>query len=409
MLGVYALINESRGHGPSAFNTAAKNPFVRFPLFLMGMYAGLLALRHPLPPSLSPSLPHEAATPPMGMPPVKTPRRGRMAGNDGALLPSLPPFLDGNEEARVTAAGGGGGGGGGEAAEDNGQEKEEQKEERMEEAWEGIDLNQQQQQNSAPHISQEGLELTQRANGPPRASISVAHTAKTLMADEQQSSEQEDPIPWPASFLGFPLPASLLKHLPSLPPSLSFFSLGPHTPSWWSRKATREGIALCALTLLIGTGESIVAALSPTHTGFQATLWWQALVPFAQLNILVALTREGGRADGKVGWAKLALMTPFAQWLGEISMTLYLSHLSVIRYVALAAHPRVVSTLWRCVMEGEEGLEGGRDAAMCAQAQAEGKFMPVWTTAIVVPVSLLLAEGLRRYVEVPARQALRAK
>ena len=323
-----------------------------------------------------------------------------MAGDDGGLLSSLPPSLDGIEEARVMAAGGGGGGGG--------QEEEEQKEERMEEAWEGIDLNHQ-QQSSPPHVSQEGLELTQHANSPPRVSISVTHTAKTLMDEHPQPSEPEDLMPWPASFLGFPLPAFLLKHLPSLPPSLSVFSLGPHTPSWWSRKATREGIALCALTLLIGTGETIVAALSPTHTGFQATLWWQALVPFAQLNILVALTREGGRADGKVGWAKQALTTPFAQWLGKISMTLYLSHMSVIRYAELATHPRVVSMLWRCLLEGKEGLEGGRDAAMCAQAQAEAKLMPVWALAIVVPVSLLLAEGLYRYVEVPARQALRAK
>lgn len=278
----------------------------------------------------------------------------------------------------------------------------------MEEAWEGIDLNQQ-QQSSPPHAPQEGLELTEQAGSPPRISISVAHPAKTLMADEQQPSEPEDLMPWPASFLGFPLPASLLKHLPSLPPSLSSFSLGPHTASWWSRKATREGIALCALTLLIGTGESIVAALSPAHTGFQATLWWQALVPFTQLNILVALTREVGRADGKMGWAKQALMTPFAQWLGKISMTLYLSHMSMIRYAALAAHPHVVSTLWHCLLEGKEGLEGGRDAAMCSQAQAEAKVMPVWATAIVVPVSLLLAEGLYRFVEVPARQALREK
>lgn len=81
----------------------------------------------------------------------------------------------------------------------------------------------------------------------------------------------------------------------------------------------------------------------------------------------------------------------------------------MIRYAALAAHPHVVSTLWHCLLEGKEGLEGGRDAAMCSQAQAEAKVMPVWATAIVVPVSLLLAEGLYRFVEVPARQALREK
>lgn len=34
--------------GMRAFTTATMNPLTRFPLFLMGIYAGLLALRHPL-------------------------------------------------------------------------------------------------------------------------------------------------------------------------------------------------------------------------------------------------------------------------------------------------------------------------------------------------------------------------
>ena len=213
--------------------------------------------------------------------------------------------------------------------------------------------------------------------------------------------EGDADMPWPISFLGFPLPAFLLRCPLSLPPS--FREARCCTCASWSQSATRYSLLLCLFTLLIGAAESAYAGTTPEHTGFQATLWWQALVPFTQLHILMALSRTGTDS----GWAKRALMTPGAQWLGGISLSLYLSHMSVIRYVALLAHPRAVTTLWQCLLDGEEA--GEQSSLTCARAREEGQLFPIWATVIVVPVSLCLAEGLHRWVEVPARRALRAR
>lgn len=51
----------------------------------------------------------------------------------------------------------------------------------------------------------------------------------------------------------------------------------------------------------------------------------------AQLTVVVALTRDGG-----VSLAGKALRTPLAQWLGRLSMALYLVHMPVIAYLCLA-------------------------------------------------------------------------
>ena len=120
-----------------------------------------------------------------------------------------------------------------------------------------------------------------------------------------------------------------------------------------------------------------------------------------QLNIIVALTRDGGTS-----LASHVLLTPFSQYLGKISLTLYLIHMPVMRYVSLMFNSQAVPVLVHCY---ELDTLGEEQKNACLNAMNEARSFPVWYTAIAVPLSIVLSEVLYRLVEVPARKALRAK
>lgn len=282
MFGWYLLFQDAFGGGTPAFNTAGKNPISRFPLFLMGMYAGLLALRHP----------------------------------------PAPP----------TAA------------------------------------------------------------GAPTAVVVPAAEAQDTMA---AAATAKDEMPWPSCFLGLPIPP-----LPCLA-RLSGALAAPTTQSGWARKASWESAAILVLSIAIGVGETLFALHSPTHAGFQAQLWWQAVVPMVQLNIIVALTRDGGSS-----LASKTLLTPLSQYLGKLSMTLYLIHMPLMTYVSIMFHPGTVPVLMHC--QNLDSL-GEEQRAACLSAMNDAHIYPLWYTVIVVALAIVLSEILYRLVEVPARKALRAK
>jgi len=103
----------------------------------------------------------------------------------------------------------------------------------------------------------------------------------------------------------------------------------------------------------------------------------QEVFPFTLLQIIVGLSlaeQEG-----------TAVTTRFLNWpsmlfLGRISMSLYLVHQPVIQYIAWIARP---DQTWN---------------------EALPTPMPAWGAAIAIPVSLVLAVLLERYVETPARR-----
>lgn len=124
-----------------------------------------------------------------------------------------------------------------------------------------------------------------------------------------------------------------------------------------------------------------------------------------QLNILVALTR-----DGRLSLASKALGTRLAQWLGKISMDVYLVHWPIIAYTALALHGgHRFETLLNCygVMDEREADPERYD--QCLQAMAEAKRFPPWGVCIILPLSLAAGELLYRYVNEPARKLLRSQ
>jgi peptidoglycan/LPS O-acetylase OafA/YrhL len=126
-----------------------------------------------------------------------------------------------------------------------------------------------------------------------------------------------------------------------------------------------------------------------------------------QLNILVALTQ-----DGRLSLASRALRTRLAQWLGKISMGVYLIQWPLIAYTALALYgPRRFEALRNCY-----GVVGDRQEASdpehydeCMQAMADAKRFPPWGVVVILPLALLAGEALYRCVEEPARKWLRSR
>jgi len=108
--------------------------------------------------------------------------------------------------------------------------------------------------------------------------------------------------------------------------------------------------------------------------------WWmQGVFPFTLLQIIVGLSLA--ERDGTCLTARFLNWPPML-FLGRISMSLYLVHQPVIQYVAWIARP-------------EQTWNGALPTPM-----------PVWGNAVAIPMSLLLAVLLERYVETPARRYL---
>lgn len=113
----------------------------------------------------------------------------------------------------------------------------------------------------------------------------------------------------------------------------------------------------------------------------------------AQLNVVIALTRDGAKS-----WASRALQTPLAQWLGRLSMVIYLIHYPLIYYLAFALHGSSVNH-WSC------GPDEPVD--VCYSRFLAKQVIPLWGVAAVSGATLVLAELVYRVVEVPARRCLR--
>lgn len=113
----------------------------------------------------------------------------------------------------------------------------------------------------------------------------------------------------------------------------------------------------------------------------------------AQLNVLVALTRDGGKS-----WASRALQTPLGQWLGKLSMVIYLIHYPLISYLAFVLNGSRVNH-WACGPDEAEDV--------CYARYVAKQVIPLWGVAAVSGATLVLAELVYRVIEVPTRRCLR--
>lgn len=121
------------------------------------------------------------------------------------------------------------------------------------------------------------------------------------------------PLPWPNTWFGLPLCCT-----PCCP---------PQDAEEWAGVATWQSVYILFLFLSIAAGESALYLGTGGGT-LNAGVWLQGWVAMTQLMILMAITRDWG-----LSLASKALRTPFALWLGKISMAVYLIHWPVIYYL----------------------------------------------------------------------------
>lgn len=93
-------------------------------------------------------------------------------------------------------------------------------------------------------------------------------------------------------------------------------------------------------------------------------------------------------------------------------MNIYLIHYPLLGYLALALHSSQAKDLLNCYNLVEAGAEGVAEgealrAAQCQVLIKEVRELPWWSVFVVLPLAVVLGEALARWVEEPARRALR--
>lgn len=170
----------------------------------------------------------------------------------------------------------------------------------------------------------------------------------------------------------------------------------------WSNRCLRA----CQLFLIATASISFVDALVRYQSGdVDATIlgawWYQAIVPFIQLEIIVGLTRLND-ADSVV---KTFLLHPYTQYLGKISVCIYLIHWVLIYYLcwSIEGAPLKWPSSYEC--------EDGPDHEQCVNKLDNfynARKIPLWGIIVVAIMSLLASVVLYHLVEVPGRRLLKA-
>ncbi|RYH07762.1 acyltransferase [archaeon] len=168
----------------------------------------------------------------------------------------------------------------------------------------------------------------------------------------------------------------------------------------WASVLDHRSIQIVVMMVIV-TG---LDALTRYATGgfVLGMVWLQGIIPYLQLQIMVALTRDKGQAK-----VSQFLRSSSMQWVGEISACIYLIHYVVIRYTAWAVHqsPIPYAEFYDCSKYNDP--EKHADCERDVDKFREGTTIPLWSIPIVIAVSMILATGLYYGVEEPMRKRLR--
>jgi peptidoglycan/LPS O-acetylase OafA/YrhL len=171
----------------------------------------------------------------------------------------------------------------------------------------------------------------------------------------------------------------------------------------FSNILTWQSVQLLVVTLATFVIDTVVR-YGGTGGGIFGAFWLQLLNPFAQLNLIVALSRSD-----VVSPVSKFLQSPSLQWLGGISMSLYLIHYVLLFYLrwALYGHKTLEWPTTQVCAEYDDD-----DAARFRCHDENDKFfddyaLPDWSVAVILPASILFAALLFYGVEEPLRKRFR--
>lgn len=234
-------------------------------------------------------------------------------------------------------------------------------------------------------------------------------------------------MPWPRSFCFlFPLTTPAICPCSSPKEITRYVSTSADLDAdkaQWSAVADTSSIAILVMTLStvvldagvrfgVGgypVGRAGLGNVQPYgQLGVLGGLWLQSLVPFLQLTILVALTR-----DGLTSRASAFLRHVWLQFLGTLSMCIYLVHWPVIFYLCWALNDGK-SVYWPETMDCSNNTVAMSPAKheKCVtdvQNYLDARTLPGWGIPVVIVITLILSLALFHIVEEPCRKFFRAK
>lgn len=218
-------------------------------------------------------------------------------------------------------------------------------------------------------------------------------------AGELCRRRQGQPLLWPNSGLGF-FPACCCCKVEY---DTALATAEGCASDAWSKRCWNACLLLVAVTLSITFVDATVRYQGGNVDASILGAWWyQAIVPFIQLEIIVALTRQTGDDQSSI---QKIFLHPVSQWLGKLSMCTYLIHWVFIYYLCWLIEGKTLQ--WPEDYDCEDGPEHDECVEEIEDFQRARK-IPVWGIFVVILTSLLAAEVLHRLVEVPGRRLLRA-
>ena len=127
-------------------------------------------------------------------------------------------------------------------------------------------------------------------------------------------------LPWPKRFYVFPYWGS--SDADAMPTS------SEEEEGRWRKKSDWTAVVLLAMTMFFALGSFLRLVLPSDKAYLLGSVTLQAILPFLQLQVVVALTRDGGKS-----LTSRALRTQWARFLGKISASLYLVHFPIMEYL----------------------------------------------------------------------------
>ena len=174
--------------------------------------------------------------------------------------------------------------------------------------------------------------------------------------------------------------------------------------SLWRVRVTKQCVTLSALTFLVFVFDTIL------QYAFQASalgeFWFQGIVAFAQLELVVALTRDGG-ATRVSKWFR----TSVGNWLGDRSMAIYLVHWPLLGYLCFMIYGKPLPYPRHYIGKCEDYHKGSDEYKHCEHVSDEwlyNNFVPAWGIPVILVWVLILADLTHRYVEEPCRKLFRS-
>jgi peptidoglycan/LPS O-acetylase OafA/YrhL len=159
-------------------------------------------------------------------------------------------------------------------------------------------------------------------------------------------------------------------------------------------------LLISAVTLIIDT----IVRYALGGGGIFGAFWLQLLNPFSQICIIVALTR----LESLTNTVTAVLRHPILQYLGELSMSLYMVHMLVyyfLRWAVSGQRTLAWPSEFDCTKYDDDVEQSECEAEL--QTFYYETTLPPWNVIVVLPVSLLFSMALYYLVEEPIRNKFR--